>query len=148
MLAKIIGYSIGAAFVALILAPIPIAVWLVYDRITVLTSTTSHQAVIEECYHEYRTTGTTSRGSWGPVAVTGEGVRVKGEFRWRDKDWCLSDIGDEVTVLLHPSDSGKNRINSFFQFWFYPLLMTTVCLIFYPLSYRAKKRKDAQKEAS
>ena len=145
MLAKLIGYSIGAVFVALLLAPIPITVWLIYDRAVVLSSTTAHAAVIEECYHEYRTTGNTSRGSWGPVAVTSDGTQVRGDFRWRKKDWCLSDIGDEVTVLLHPYDASKNRINSFMQFWFYPLLMTAICLVFYPLSYRAKKRKDAAK---
>lgn len=147
MLAKLIGYTIGAAFVALLLAPIPVTLWLIYDRVTVLNSTTTQSAVIEDCYHEYRTTGTTSKGSWGPVAVTQGGIRVRGDFRWRKKDWCLSDIGDEVSVFIHPTDTSKNRINSFMQFWFYPLLMTIICLVFYPLSYRAKKRKDAAQKA-
>ena len=144
MLAKLIGYTIGAVFIALLLAPIPITVWLIYDRVTVLTSTSLQPAVIEECYHEYRTTGNTSRGSWGPLAVTNDGIRVKGDFRWRKKDWCLSSIGDEVNVFVHPQDPGKNRINTFMQFWFYPTMMTVICLVFYPLSYRAKKRKDAE----
>ena len=30
----------------------------------------------------------------------------------------------------------------FFQFWFLPGILTAFCVLFYPASYRARKRKD------
>ncbi|GLS27969.1 DUF3592 domain-containing protein [Marinibactrum halimedae] len=146
MIAKVLGYSIGALFIVILLAPIPLSIWFIVDRISLLTSATPARAIIEECYR-HRRSGTNAKVSWGPVAVTVEGLKVKGDFKWSKKKWCESTIGDEVTVLLHPTDKNKHRIHTFFQFWFLPLVMTLICIVFYPLSYRAKKRKDAEKKA-
>ncbi len=139
---KVLGYIIGAIFIVLLLSPIGVSCWLVYDRATVLLTTSTEQAVIQECHYKRRKTGSGYSGSWGPVAVTSDGIRIKGSFTWKRKGWCESGIGKEVPVFLHDTDTSKNRINTFFQFWFYPLFFTTVCLIFYPLSYKAKKNKQ------
>ncbi|TQV88168.1 hypothetical protein [Aliikangiella coralliicola] len=145
MVAKIIGYLIGGLFVLGLLAPIPISLWMIWDRVTVLSSTEVEPALIESCHHRYRTSGSRSKGSWGPVAVTERGLKVKGDFTWSKKSWCESDIGDEVNVFVHPTDKSKNRINTFFQFWFLPIISTSFCLFFYPLSYRLKKKKKKDK---
>ncbi|MCG8434605.1 MAG: DUF3592 domain-containing protein [Gammaproteobacteria bacterium] len=142
MIAKFIGYLIGGIFAVGLLAPLGVAVWLIYDRTDVLLSTTLVGAVIEECHYKRVRKGSGYSGSWGPVAVTDTGVRVKGEFTWKKKAWCESGIGDEVTVFIHETDESKNRVNTFFQFWFMPLLFFLISAIFYPGSYIAKKRKD------
>ena len=147
MILKAIGYTIGALFALGLLAPIGFASWLVYDRITVLASTTTAPATIEDCHYKRSRSGGSVRGSWAPVAVTASGVRVRGSLHWSKKRWCESGIGDGVSVFLHASDPSKNRINTFFQFYFLPATLSLFCLVFYPASYRAKKQKDAAKRA-
>ena len=146
MIAKIIGYVIGGLFILGLLAPIPISIWLIWDRIDVLTSTTKVGATIESCHQRYKSSGNRTKSSWGPVAVTESGLKIKGDFTWSKKSWCESGIGERVSVFVHPWDEDKNRINTFFQFWFFPVLMMSICLIFYPLSYRQKKLKELRKK--
>lgn len=139
-MAKFIGYLIGALFVLIFFAPIPVAGWLIYDRATVLLETEAAEAEIVECY-SYRTSGSNARLSFGPVAVTANKVRVKGYFRWSRRSWCEAGIGDKVTVLLHPQDESKNRVYTFLQFWFLPLLFFIIGFVIYPAAYWAKLRK-------
>ena len=135
-----LGYLIGGLFVCLMVAPIPIAGWLVYDRVERFANAEQAEATITECYRHSRSSGGTNKISWGPLAVTATSIKVKGDFKWSDRDWCEVAVGDKVTVLLH--QDGDHRIFSFLQFWALPLLMVTICLVFYPLSYRAKQKKQ------
>ena len=145
MIAKYIGYIIGAIFAVLLLAPIGYTAWLVYDVASVLTTTQLEEAQIQEChYKRVRKSSSSYSGSWGPVAVTKSGLRINGDFTWKKKSWCESNIGDNVNVFVNENDPSKNRINTFFQFWFMPTAFLLVCLIFYPGSYiLKKKRKNA-----
>ncbi len=148
MIANVIGYTIGALFVIGILAPIGVASWMVYDRVAVLTSTESATATVESCHYKRRKSGSSRTGSWAPVAVTDSGTEVRGSLYWSKKRWCESSIGNRVSVFLHATDAKKNRINTFFQFWFLPGILSLFCITFYPLSYRAKKRQRAAKRSA
>lgn len=147
MIAKAIGYPIGILFAIGLLAPIGLASWMVYDRISVLTSTTSVEATVESCHYKRKKSGSSSRGSWTPVAVTASGTEVRGSLYWSKKRWCESSIGDRVSVFSHPSNPSKSRVNTFFQFWFLPSILSLFCIVFYPASYRAKKKQLAAKRA-
>ena len=144
MVAKAIGYVIGTLFALGLLAPLGLAVWFVYDRADVLLTTTTETATIERCHVIRTKKGTNYSSSWAPVAVTADGTKIKGSFGWKNKETCTSDIGETTSVFVHASDKDNNRINRFFQFWFYPLMYTTVSTVFYPLSYRAWKKKRSK----
>lgn len=139
---KVIGYLIGGIFAIGVFVPLGFASWLIYDRSAVLLSTTLEDATIESCYYQRVHGSSRGSASWGPVAVAANGVKVKGGFKWNKKSWCESGIGSKVSVFIHPSDSGKNRINTFFQFWFLPIALLLFCVIFYPAAYSAKRRKN------
>ena len=148
MVAKVIGYTIGGMFIVLLLAPIGVSVYLWYDRITVLSTTEKAPATIVSCYHHYRTSGNRSVGSWGPLAQTSDGIEVKGSFRLSRKSWCEWFVGNDTHVLIDATSPDNSRIYSFVQFWFLPLLITLICLVFYPASYKLKKKKDREKKSA
>lgn len=142
IIAKFIGYSIGAIFAVLLLLLIGFTAWHVYDVVSVLASTKTEKAQIEGCHYKIIKKSSSSYSvSWGPVAITKSGVRIKGDFTWKNKSWCESGIGESVTVFINENDASKNRINTFFQFWFTPTIFLLGCIIFYPVSYMLKKRK-------
>ena len=146
MIVKFIGYLIGRIFVALMLLPLCYTVWLIYDASSVLISTETKEAKIEGCYYKrVRKSGSRHSSSWGPVAVTKSGITVKGDFTLAKKEWCESSIGNSVTVFINEGDPSKNHINTFFQFWFMPLIYLLVSIIIYPGLYmlRKKQRKSA-----
>ena len=145
MIAKAIGYLIGAVFVGLLLAPIPLAVWFVYDGTTVLMSTSVADAVIERCDRR-STRGIKSRGiashvSWVPVAKTASGVEIKGDFGWTRRSWCESDVGKRVSVFVHDTNRSMNRINTFSQFWFFPMILTAICVLYLCIYIIKRKRR-------
>ena len=145
---KIIGYSIGGLFAIILLAPIVLAVWNTYELVSVLTSTVVEPAVISFCsYQSGRNRSSTGfrKGSgrgptWVPIAVTQLGIKVEGKLGWGvTKQWCEKSMGHHVAVLIHPTDPTKNRIYTFFQFWFTPLILIVVSLLLYPQLYRMKR---------
>ncbi|PTY38362.1 hypothetical protein BGP77_12600 [Saccharospirillum sp. MSK14-1] len=140
MISKIIGYSIGGTFIIAFFTPIPITLWLIYDRASVILNSSIEPATIVRCY-SHRNSGSNSRLSFGPVAITESNTEVKGNFKWSKREWCVSDIGDDVSVLIHNQDKSKNRIFNFSQFWLMPLLFSLITFIAYPLGYVAKKKK-------
>ena len=142
MIAKLIGYLIGGLLVLAMLSPIPLFAWLAYDRLEVLNSGSVQEAVIERCYSKRRS-GSGSSTTFGPVAVTKNGLPVKGDFRWARRSWCESDIGDTVSVLVHQQNRDRSKIYSFTQFWLLPLFLGLVVFVGYPLLY-LKKRKSAR----
>lgn len=138
MIAKAIGYL----FYLALLTPFLGSVYFVYDRVSILTVGEFNPAQISECYHQYTSSGSSSRGSWGPVAKTKDNITIKGGFRWSTKSWCTSDIDKSVSVILHPTNPEKHRIHTFFQFYFYPLICIALSIA---LGYMIHKKARSSK---
>ena len=136
MFAKAVGYLIAGM---LIVVPVGFAVWLTYDRVNILTSTTLHKATIDHCHYRQVKKKNRRKSSWAPVAVTVTGVSVKGHFYWSQKHWCQSSVGKQVSVFIHSHDASKNRINTFFQLWFLPVVLLFFCLVLYLGIYFLRK---------
>ena len=148
MITNLIGYLIGGIFVCLVMSPIFIGIWLAYDRIELLANSKKTQAVITSCYHRSQTGSSKTKYSWVPVATTREAITIRGDFGWKKKSWCESDIGDNVTVYVYSNESDKNRINTFFQLWFYPCLAWLVSVLMIYAGYkkhRQRKRQNTRK---
>ena len=141
MISKALGYLIGGLFLLAFLSPVPISIWLVYDRIDVYLNSSKQQATITHCY-SHRSSGNNSRLSFGPVAVTQSGQKVKGDFKWSKRKWCEYGIGSQVTVLLKNNDMEDSRIFTFLQFWSLPLFFLFISFVLYPAMYIAKRKKD------
>ena len=103
-------------------------------------------AVIDRCYSKFVKRGSARVSVYGPVAITEQGLEVKGGFTRRPKEKCTGSIGKQVSVFVHPTQERFHRIHTFFQFWFFPLIFGLGSAIFYPLLYKAKKVKDAKNQ--
>lgn len=138
MIAKALGYLIGGALVLAFFAPVPAAIWLVYDRVDILLNANTTTGTVIRCA-SHRSSSSRAL-AFGPVARTESGLTVKGTFRFSKRDWCTAGIGDEVSILLDRRDADNSRIYTFFQFWFLPLLMSAIGFVLYPLLYLRKWR--------
>lgn len=99
--------------------------------------------MIESC-RSVRPRGNT-KASFVAVARAQTGEVVTGEFGWGKREYCESDIGDNVRILLNQNDSKDHRIFTFWEFFFIPLLLSVVAFVLYPLGYRAKKKHRQHK---
>lgn len=147
-LSSLIGYLIGGVFVVLILlAPIGATSYLVYDLTKALLNYESDTAEIVRCESTRQTTDSRVRYKRVPVAITAQGITVKGdmdEIRWVYK--CNDLIGEQVKVLIDPKDSKNGKINSFFQMWFLPLLFILISIIYYPFVIKGYIKKYKNKK--
>lgn len=110
-------------FVLVCAAP---AAWFIYDRAMTIVNSELEGATIVNC--DYKKSGRiTSRGrkattSYTPIAVSEEGHRVKGTFWWSSRKMCEKTLNTNVSVFIHNLNPEKNRINTFFQLWFFPAI--------------------------
>ena len=111
------------------------ALWFVYDRGELILNSTSHEARIVACDKSWflsrnRTGSHKSSTGYAPIAEYGEQEYLVGDFSMSSRKWCRKRIGDTVTVLIHNDSPDKNRVNSFFQLWFFPTIAIGIFLIF------------------
>ena len=110
-----------------------------HDRINLLTSAQSLDASIVSCDKQsrkrrgYRTSprrsGVTFKKSnrsarkYAPVAVSAEGYKVTGKIFIAGKKNCERRLGQQVKILVDADNPDNARINSFMQFWIYPVAL-------------------------
>lgn len=109
--------SIGGRL--LLLACLIPTLWLFYERIDLLRHAELQSAIIVKC--EQRSNG--SGPSFTPLAITEQGVKVRGTLWWASHRLCAGSLHKDASVWIHLFDPEQNRINSFFQFWMSPILL-------------------------
>lgn len=111
--------------VAMILPVLILAVitgWLINDRLRLIQVAEVQHATIVHCDYQV-TRGKRGRNtSYTPVALSDQGIQVTGSLWWDTRTFCERRLNKPVEVLIHPTNPNKNRINSFFQFWLFPVL--------------------------
>ena len=114
------------------------ALWFAYDSGEIFLNSTSHEARIVSCDLSWSTYSPRPGGSgssrsttgYAPIAEYGDQEYLVGTFSMSSRKWCRKRIGDTVTVLIHNDTPDKNRINSFFQLWFFPTIAIGIFLMF------------------
>ena len=143
-------YTIIAFFlVGLVLStPGILAGWQIYEKSKVIANSELTPATIVSCDHSTRIKKGRRKSSWAPVALTDSGFSVTGSMSWSNKEWCTSSIGEGVTVFLHNTNRRNSQINTFFQFWFLPVLYTCFVLLLYvyPIIYYMRKKHNKSKQ--
>ncbi len=92
-------------------------------------------ATVVGCDSKYftRTSGGNSMNrrkvmSYTPIAVSESEEKAVGTL-WYKKDWCEKFVGRSVQIYVHPEEFSKNRIASFFQFWFLPSVAVAIVFV-------------------
>ncbi len=138
MVAKYFGYLIGGLFaIALILAPISVTSYFLFDSAYTILKLEPKEAVVTKCFTKRSSTGKPLTRNV-PRAITTEGEIANGmigELKYLST--CDEMVGDTLSVYIDPNNHKNNRINTFWQMWFLPLIFTTICLLWYP--YLIKK---------
>jgi len=116
--------ALGLVIVAGLGIVIPTGIML-KNRVVTLATTSLESAIVTGCksrrvHRSSRSRTSRRRTSYAPVALTENGARAVGLLTLGRKNQCESMIGVKTSVFVHPSDEKKNRIGSFFQFWFFP----------------------------
>jgi len=107
-------------------------------RVQTFLTTTHELGIVTDC-RSFRSARLQSkyraRTYHAPVAVAESGATAIGTKRLSKRSWCENMIGQKTSVYVHPTDSSKNRIGSYLQFWLIPsLFVFGLCLIFIPIS--------------
>ena len=79
---------------------------------------------------------------YAPVAQTESGVHITGKV-FASNSGCISQINDQVTVLLSPNDKTDCVIFTFGQFGVLPLAFIIFSGLFFYARHLNKKRKPA-----
>jgi len=125
-----------------------IAIFILADRSILIATSDKTNARIIGCHSKWvevtdsRNSGTREQVQYYPTAQTVDGIKVIGSIPIPTKELCESMVSDQVSVLLHPTDSQNNTIFSFTQFWALSLLALVVpVLILVVLADRKINRK-------
>ena len=122
----------------LVLACLLPTLWFLHDRIDLLQHAELESASIIKCDYKWgtRVSSSTSQRrkttSYAPIAISEQGNKVRGTLWWASRDICERSLHKQVSVLVHNTEPDKSRINSFFQFWMFPILfvyLTAVVII-------------------
>ena len=104
--------------------------YVIQDRSRVLITSDSHAAQIVNCKARYfrgktRASQLAGRKRWSyyPQARSEHGYLVTGTLGLPKKSQCERLLGKPVEILVNPERPSKARINSFTQFWFFPVLI-------------------------
>lgn len=112
----------------LILAWLIVSGFVAHDRISVLTSSQSFDASITHCKWKRtwvrRSMRRGTSHTYAPVTVSKQGYRVTGKLYIARKKNCERRIDERVKILVNPNNPDDGRINSFLQFWLYPMALT------------------------
>ncbi len=145
MFAKYLGYLIGGTFaLGLMIAPIAVTSYFLYDSAYTILNLETKEATVTECFTKRSSTGRALTRNV-PRAVTSEGDVANGmigELKYLST--CDEMIGDTLDVYIDPHNPKNNRINTFWQMWFLPLIFSTICLLWYP--YLIKKIRQKYKK--
>ncbi len=85
---------------------------------------TPASAIVTDCASRHFRAGT----RYTPVARVANGALVTGTVFGSLED-CQAQIGQQIPVLLHPSQPAESRIVSFSQFWLLPSVVFAACAL-------------------
>lgn len=117
---------------------IPIAAWLVYDRVSLYTSSIVHDANVVSCQGKlfdinrellFSHSKVRQQFQYAPVAISENGVKGTGQY-WLSQTLCKRTIGNKVKILISEKSDTAGSIYSFTHFWFFPLLAIVFILLF------------------
>ena len=105
------------------------AAFFIPDRVKTISHSQSYDATVVACHSTYKTRQSqgASRGrrggySYAPIAVTEEGYKAVGTISFPKRQYCDSMVGRTVKVWVNTDAPDDARINSFMQFWLYPVV--------------------------
>ncbi|MEP6343725.1 MAG: DUF3592 domain-containing protein [Maricaulaceae bacterium] len=118
-----------ALFSIIILMWLLPAAFFIPDRVKTISHSQSYDATVVACHRTYKTRRSqgVSRGrrgghSYAPIAVTEAGYKAVGTVYFPKRQHCESMVGRAVKVWVNTDAPNEARINSFMQFWFYPVV--------------------------
>lgn len=99
------------------------------DRLNLLMNGQVQDAVVVGCDSrvETRIRGSSRQKVWryAPIAVSEDEQKAVGTFYY-DQEYCESMIAHSVPIYISSDEGVENRVGTFFQFWFFPLVLSAI----------------------
>ena len=114
------------------------AAFFIPDRVKTISHSQSYDATVVACHGTYKTRRSqgASRGrrggySYAPIAITEEGYKAVGTISFPKRQYCESMVGRTAKVWVNTDAPDDARINSFMQFWLYPVVWLCAGLLIF-----------------
>ena len=126
-----VGISAFCAVIVLIVAFV-----FLRDEVNLLQNSSLEAATYTGCDSKIITTSRRGAGSgrtqtqYATVAVSESGVKVTGPYIHPSSTSCQKRMFRETGIFVHSLDTKNSRINSFFDFWLLPFVLTILFIIF------------------
>ena len=123
-----------SAFCAVIV--LAVAFFFLRDEVNLLQNSSLEAATYTGCDSKIMTTSRHGSGrgrtqtQYATVAVSESGVKVTGPYIHPSSTSCQKRMFRETGIFVHSLDTKSSRINSFFDFWLLPFVLTILFIIF------------------
>jgi hypothetical protein len=136
----------GQIFLLLLLfTPVVFSVYLLHDRVTIMTQWQPIDATIDSCIRHSESSRRAASGGWIPQAQLSDGRLINGEFSVKFEGLCRMQLTDRGTVFRH---ADKYQLHTALEFYFLPLLMLIIAaIIVYGILNKYVKHTDSVNEA-
>jgi len=141
---KIGARVFGIIILFMLLYPIIMGAWSVFNALEVYINSDTDEAKIYRCERRTITSWrvkhkarSLNRGvAYYHVAITQDRIEVFSTFGTKNRKDCEAYIGKKVPVYVYHDKIEKSLINTFVQFWAFPVGGALVCLIFLFMFWR------------